>query len=281
MTKRLFIFAGYNANNRVDAALIYYVQALSRFGDVVLYMDCDAPKSELKKLAPYTIYAGASRHREYDFGSYKRAYIWARDNLDINKYDIMYLVNDSVFGPLMDIGPTFNKMEIIDTPAFGLVGNLHHAHPHIQSWFVGLRREIFTNTWFDEFMMSVTHVPDKGSVTILYEHGLSNLITKNGLSWQCLYNMPGRSVYNRVKYMFIHGIPFIKKVAFTRHNGRLGGQLYYVMRHCDTDARNAIMNAARDTWGEKYIKHLMTRNPLRLIWRGITYAIPKIIARQI
>lgn len=281
MTKRLFIFAGYSANNRVDAALRYYVQALSRFGDVVLYMDCDAPKSELKKLEPYTIYAGASRHREYDFGSYKRAYAFARDNLDIEKYDIMYLVNDSVFGPLMDIAETFNKMEAIPTPAFGLVGNLHHAHPHIQSWFVGLHKEIFMSTWFDEFMMSVTQVPDKGSVTIMYEHGLSNLITKHGLKWRCLYNMPGRSVYNRVKYMFKQKIPFIKKVAFTRHNGRLGGQLNYVLQHCDTSVRDAIISAACDTWGEKYISKLLTRNPLRLMWRGITYAIPKIIAREI
>ncbi|MDE6251010.1 MAG: rhamnan synthesis F family protein [Alphaproteobacteria bacterium] len=281
MTKRLFIFAGYSATNRVDAALTYYVRALSELGDVVLYMDCDAPKSELKKLAPYTLYAGASRHREYDFGSYKRAYIWARDNLDIKKYDIMYLVNDSVFGPLMDLTPTFDQMESIDTPAFGLVGNLHHAHPHIQSWFVGLRKKIFTAPWFDEFMLSVKHVPDKGSVTILYEHGLSNLITKHGFNWRCLYNMPGRSVYNRVKHMFKIGVPFIKKVAFTRHNGCLGGQLHYVMRHCDKAARDAIMNGACDTWGTEYISKLMTRNPLRLMWRGITYAIPKIIKREI
>lgn len=281
MTKRLFIFAGYSAKNHVDDALIYYVRALSCFGDIALYMDCDALESELKKLTPYTIYAGATRHREYDFGSYKRAYIWARDNLDIKQYDIMYLVNDSVFGPLMDLTPTFDQMESIDTPAFGLVGNLHHAHPHIQSWLVGLRREIFTAPWFDEFMLSVTHVPDKGSVTILYEHGLSNLITTHGLKWRCLYNMPGRSVYNRVKYMFKIGIPFIKKVAFTRHNGHLGGQLYYVMRHCNVAARDAIMSAARDTWGEKYVSKLLTRNPLRLMWRGITYVIPKILKREI
>ena len=281
MNKRLFIFAGYNAAGRVDASLVYYVRALSRFGDVVLYMDSNVPKSELKKLAPYTVYAGAARHGEYDFGSYKRAYIWSRDNLDLKKYDIMYLVNDSVFGPLTDMTTTFAKMESIDTSAFGLVGNPHHDHPHIQSWFVGLRKKIFTAKWFDDFMMSITKLPDKGSVAMIYEHGLSNLIVKHGHTWKCVYNIAGRGVYNRVKYLFRVGMPFIKKVAFTRHNGRLGGQLCYVMKHCDADARDAIMCGARDTWGDEYINRLMTRNPLRLMWRGITYATPKIIAGEL
>lgn len=281
MTKRLFIFAGYDKNGRVDTSLVYYVRALAKFGDVVLYMDCDAPASELKKLAPYTIYAAAHRHGEYDFGSYKRAYTWARDNLDLTKYDIMYLVNDSVFGPLMDLTPTFLKMESIGAPAFGLVGKRHRVHPHIQSWFVGLRPDIFTAKWFDEFMMSITHLPDKGAVTIVYERGLTELITKHGHTWQCAYNIGGRGVYNRVRRLFRRGVPFVKKVAFTRHNGAIGGQLCYIMRHCDAAARDAIMHSACDTWGTWHIEWLMTRNPLKLMWRAITYATPKVVTGAI
>lgn len=281
MTKRLFIFAGYNSHNTVDDALLYYVQALSKFGDIVLYMDCDVPASELKKLAPYTVYAGAARHGEYDFGSYKRAYTWARDTLDLKKYDLMYLVNDSVFGPLMDLTPTFIKMETLNTPAFGLVGKRHRAHPHIQSWFVGLRPNIFTTKWFDEFMMSITKLPDKGAVTIVYERGLTELIVKHGHEWKCAYNIGGRGVYNRVKYLYMHGMPFIKKVAFTRHNGALGGQLCYIMQHCDAAARDAIMRSAYETWGTRHIEWLMTHNPLKLMWRALRYSIPKIITGEI
>ena len=48
--KRLFLFAGYDKNGKIDSALIYYVQALNNLGDVVVFMDSDCPKSELKKV---------------------------------------------------------------------------------------------------------------------------------------------------------------------------------------------------------------------------------------
>ena len=101
--KRLFLFAGYDKQCVIDDALIYYVSNLARFGDIILYMDCDAKKSEINKVKKYCLYANATRHGEYDFGSYRRAYIWARDNDILKNYDVVYLVNDSVFGPLQNI----------------------------------------------------------------------------------------------------------------------------------------------------------------------------------
>ena len=55
MTKRLFIFAGYDANGIIDDALIHYVRALSRHGDIVLCMDSDCKKSELDKIKPFVL----------------------------------------------------------------------------------------------------------------------------------------------------------------------------------------------------------------------------------
>ena len=70
-TKRLFLFAAYHPKNIVDDALVYYVKSLSKFGDVVLCMDSDCPTSEMNKLKKYTLHTIATRHGEYDFGSYK------------------------------------------------------------------------------------------------------------------------------------------------------------------------------------------------------------------
>ena len=43
-TKRLFLFAGYDANGIIDDAIIYYAEQLNKFGDIILCMDCDAKK---------------------------------------------------------------------------------------------------------------------------------------------------------------------------------------------------------------------------------------------
>ncbi len=91
-TKRLFLFAGYDKNGKIDSALIYYVRALNNLGDVVVFMDSDWPNAELKKLDKITLYAHGVRHGEYDFGSYKRAYIWATENLNLADYDFVYMV---------------------------------------------------------------------------------------------------------------------------------------------------------------------------------------------
>ena len=54
--KRLFLFAGFNKSARVDDALIYYIRALNKFGDVILVMDSDCPKSETNKIKKHTKY---------------------------------------------------------------------------------------------------------------------------------------------------------------------------------------------------------------------------------
>ncbi|MBD5400416.1 hypothetical protein HDR61_01545 [bacterium] len=275
MTKRLFLFAGYDARGHVDASLIYLVRALAVFGDVVLHMDNDCTDGSINNLAPYTLHADAVRHGEYDFGSYKRAYIWAHDNLNLADYDFVYLINDSVYGPLYDLGPILGDMESRGWDAFGLVLNPKTSHPHIQSWFIGMRPVAFTAPWFDTFMRSVTRQRDKGAVTKLYEQGFTAAVSAHGLSWGCIYTVAGRGVYNKIKSLYKHGMPFMKKVAFTRHNGRLGRQILYVLNHISPDARTGILENARRTWGDEYIQWMLTRNPFKIMWRGITYGINK------
>ena len=79
MTKRLFLFAGYDRDGIIDDAMIMYVRALSKMGDVIVCMDSKCKNSETAKLKPFVLHAMALRHGEYDFGSYKRAYTFARD----------------------------------------------------------------------------------------------------------------------------------------------------------------------------------------------------------
>ena len=181
--KRLFLFAGYDQNGIIDDALIHYVSSVSALGDVLVCLDSDCKKSEIDKLKKYTIHTMATRHCEYDFGSYKRAYQYARDNNLLEKYDFIYLVNDSVFGPMFDIKNTIENLEKIQTDAAGLVVAKHKTHSYMESWFVRLNKKIFLSDWFDEFISNVKHLEHKYLITIQYEHGLSNLIKNNNCSF--------------------------------------------------------------------------------------------------
>lgn len=277
--KRLFLFAGYNKSGIIDDALVFYVRCLSKFGDIVLCMDSDTPASELKKVRKYCVHAIGARHGEYDFGSYKRAYIWATEHLKLSDYDFLYMVNDSVYGPLCDMTPYFDRMESMPCDAFGMAQKRHRTRAHIQSWFIGLRASVFCTEWFDDFMHAITKLVSKTQITIEYEHGLSHMITNNGLKWCGLYSVFNRDIYNGVSKAFHAGIPFIKKDAFIRHNGTLGGQILHVLNHSHPYARDAILSSARTQYGEQYINWLLTHNPIKILIRNIKHITKKLFAR--
>lgn len=280
-TKRLFLFAGYNKSGIIDDALIFYVKKLSEFGDIVLFMDSDCADSEIKKIKKYCLHTCATRHGEYDFGSYKRAYIWATKNTNLADYNFIYLVNDSVYGPLYDLSRYFDAMENMGHDGFGIVKNPHHNHPHIQSWFIGLKQSIFLTSWFDKFMHSITKQQSKGLITKLYEHGLSRQISTHKLTWDCLYCVRGRGIYNQVKKLYKSGMPFMKKVAFTRNHGALGAQIRYVLNSTSMDAQKSILSAAQHANGIQYTNWLLTKNPIRILIRQIHHIAYKLFIEGI
>lgn len=274
--KNLFLFAGYDQDGIVDDAILYYVSALSQHGDVIAYVDCDCKKSEIDKLKPYTLFADAKKHGEYDFGSYKRAFQYAYDKDLLKKYDYIYLVNDSVFGPLYDIQKTLNKIESNKSDAVSMVLSKHKTHSFMESWFVCLNKKIATSKWFYDFITSVQQEEHKYIITVKYEHGLTNIIKNNGCTFDGLFVCHGRFTYNNPKYLFKHGCPFVKKASFTRHNGDLGNQIKYILNHCDKKAGECIMKTANRVYGHEYMNKFLTYNPIKIFIRKISYVYKKI-----
>lgn len=274
--KRLFLFAAYDEAGVVGESLLWYLKSLSEVGDVVLVADSDIEAEQLGLLEPYCLYAKAARHGEYDFGSYKRAYAWAAANLDLSSYDYMYMVNDSVYGPLYQLEYYLLRMEAMAVPAFSLVVNPHKRHPHMQSWFIGLDKDIFLQDWFVSFLASVKKEANKNDICIIYETGLTELITRKGVPYKGLYEVSGKKIYNSVKNLYNAGLPFLKKAAFTRHNGSLGAQLKYVMDCLDADVQSAILSDAKRVYGAEYVQNLLTSNQFTIAVRYLSYLLNKI-----
>lgn len=274
--KRLFLFAAYDQSGQVGETLLWYVRSLAGSGDVVLVADSDVEPSELDCLMPYCLHCEAERHEEYDFGSYKRAFAWALSNLELSSYDYLYLVNDSVYGPLHDLSEYLQRMEAMSVPAFSLVVNPHRRHPHMQSWFIGLDRCVFLQPWFAGFLASVSKEDDKNDICVKYETGLSDLMTEMCVQYKGLYEISGKKIYNCVGKLYRCGLPFVKKSAFTRHNGSLGGQLKHVISHLEPYVRTLILNDARRVYGEDYVDWLLTYNPFKVAFRYLGYLIRKL-----
>ncbi len=227
--KRLFIFAGYDKLGIIDESLLYYLHSLSKLGDIVFNMDNEASKEELDKVraVPNLLHANAVRHGEYDFGSYKRGYVWAEENDILKNYDWVYLVNDSMYGPLRDLKPVLEEMESRGASAFGMI-KLHSAESkdivvrlslygypqHVQSWFVGMKHEIASSDWMADFMKSIRSHENKMDIVFHYECGLSQAIKKHGYEIETYENeFDGLHVYSHPLELIKKGFPFLKKQA--------------------------------------------------------------------
>lgn len=259
---RLFIFAGYDKFQRVDATLLYYLDNLSKFGHIVFTMDNDLPDTELAKIknVPNVLYASAKRHGEYDFGSYKRGYIWARDNNKLDKYDWIYLVNDSVFGPLTDLTKTLSIIEGMNSDFTGMVCCSTPDLPrHIQSWFVGLRKNVATSDVFNNFITSIQPQAVKSIVVYKYEIRMTQILSAAGYKYDAIYYDTDVSVYKRAAHAIAAGVPFIKKLSFSEND-----KIQYLYPFLSPELTDMIISYAnrygihlcpdRDVWKMPYKK---------------------------
>ena len=181
--RRLFLFASYDKQGVIDDTVLHYLRCLSGYGDIVFVMDNIAPNAELNKLndIPNVLYKLAERHGEYDFGSYKRGFQWAQKNKILSKYDWVYLVNDSVYGPLFDIKKILENLESSGADLVGMIDFKNKFTPvQVQSWFVGLSRKVANASFISNFMKNIRPQTDKQLIVLKYEVGLSQMILRRG-----------------------------------------------------------------------------------------------------
>ena len=273
--KRLFLFAFYDPQGVVGESALRYLDALHAQGDIVLAADCALKPVEAEKLAPLVVSYTASRHGEYDFGSYKRAFQQA----DLSEYDVVYLVNDSVVGPLAPLAPYLQRMEALGTDAFGLVLHPSRSERHLQSWFIGLKPSVFRAPWFAEFLGGVEAVGRKEDVCIRYENGLARLLEAHSASYAGLWELPGKAIYNAVGRLSRQGFPFLKKSAFSRHGGSLGPAVAQALSKADPAITDAVVADLDRLYGKEYRRWFLAATPLQAFGRYLRYLSVKLTGR--
>lgn len=269
--KRLFLFASYDKDKVINDSLLYYLRQLSELGDIIFIMDTDVPSDELAKLSvvPNILYVCAIRHGEYDFGSYKRGYIWAHDNNKLQDYDWMYLVNDSVYGPLHSLKPLLDKLENNGADFVGMMENHTKSIPsHIQSWFLGLSKPIFTSDLFCRFISSVSRQRNKWDIVMKYEVGLSQTLIRAGYSMHAMvYNNFEKDISYEDPILALNlGVPFIKKLALANID-----KFHYLYPHIDNAA---LLDYVHEAY---LISNIKTNNQVvlyRKIFRFSLFGLP-------
>ena len=201
-TKRLAIFAGYDKDNIIDDYVVYYIKELKKVADIIYVSDCNISDSELEKISSYCIHIINGRHGEYDFGSYKRGYIYAKEKDILKDYDYIILCNDSVFGPIFNLEEIVKNIENKNTDVWGIFKSLKDSYydDHLQSYFISIKQKVYISAEFYNFILSIKKESDKNNVIAKYEIGLSQLFKENNYyikNWnRYIYSI----YYNRLYY---------------------------------------------------------------------------------
>lgn len=183
---RVAIFAHYDSHNEIQEYVINYIKELNKLAKNIIFVsDSNLPNSELEKISKYTVHAIAKQHGEYDFGSYKRGFIYADENNLLTDCEELIFANDSCYAPLFSFDDMFKKMANSKADFWGPTLNMHNPTKmeyHVQSFFIVFRSQIFNNDEFKNFIHSISKQENKNKIIEKYEIGLSVFLQNIGFS---------------------------------------------------------------------------------------------------
>ena len=180
---RALILAHFDPHGMIDD---YVIDALQRYRQVASQLVLVSASvrqlpAELKTVVDLFV---PRENVGYDFCSW-RAGIEALGS--VCALDELICVNDSVYGPLDGLAPVLGDHRVAAADAWGMCLSVqgtavrgHAQTPHIQSWFVAMRRPVLQSSAFRSFWSSVTPLPKKADVIERYEIGLSACLRDAG-----------------------------------------------------------------------------------------------------
>lgn len=198
---------------------------------VLLLVNTDLPAAQIELdagLLAHTRGTWIRRNLGFDFGAWAHA-LQACGNW--SAWTRLYLVNDSMVGPLDDAA--FDRLlGRIRSSSADVIGLTEAIAPrrHLQSYFLVLQREALRAPAMQALFERVRNWPDKSQVIALYETRLTAIAERAGLRSEALFPNLGHGTDDtslRWAELVEAGLPFVKSRVIDRHGGdaRLRGWL--------------------------------------------------------
>jgi rhamnosyltransferase len=176
--KRAVVFAHYDRDGIVDPYVHYYLHALRSLSDHLVCVSTAALSTdETHKLSAYCDHVIVRENEGYDFMSYKTGL----ESFDHHAFDEVLFCNDSVYGPLFDLAPIFEKMNKEHCDFWGMTQSNEIAY-HLQSYFMLFKSSALHSDAFKRFWNEVRSLPLKEEIIERYEVGLTASLQKAGLT---------------------------------------------------------------------------------------------------
>lgn len=177
---RIAIFASFSQDGMIHDYVIYYLKELKKVCDVIIFV-ADNPiiPSEIEKIKDIVYLAQFERHEEYDFGSYKRGYLYAQRKGLLKDCEELIVCNDSCYGPVYPFKNIFDKMDKKKCDFWGLISNTDVKF-HLQSFFYVFKKAVIQSGKVGSFFERVKHENSFWNIVFKYEFEFTDYLIQNG-----------------------------------------------------------------------------------------------------
>ncbi|MGN0916083.1 MAG: rhamnan synthesis F family protein [Succinivibrio sp.] len=212
--KRIAVFAFYNKDGIIKNYVIRYLKYLKEISDSIIFIaDNELDDRELEKISCLIDYSECHPHGEYDFGSYKRGFNYLKKNHLLEDTDELVFCNDSCFC-VDSLSPAFLKMDESDCDFYALTKS-NEYEPHLQSFFLVIRKRLLNSKVFDDYLNSVVHLDSFLEIVNKYEIPLKRTFESLGFKSDAFLKMTGKYPVTFYPVRCIKaGMPLIKRKFF-------------------------------------------------------------------
>lgn len=177
--KRLAIFAFYNEKGLINDYVVTYLKYLKEVSDNIIFVADNEPNvKELSKIYLLVSHIESYHHGEYDFGSYKIGFKYAKEHYLLDDVDEIILCNDSCFC-VDSLKPAFDKMATNSCDFWSMTAS-NEYEPHLQSFFLVVKKKLFNSEVFSNYLDNVKHLDRFLEIVNTYEIPLKKTFEKEG-----------------------------------------------------------------------------------------------------
>ncbi len=214
LTAEVALFVTHSPDGRIRAHVKHYLRALVRHGICpILLIASDV--AFVDRSDPVLDILGGVFVRQnigFDFAAWAHALSL---HAELYNVEILYLLNDSIIGPLNDnmFSVLLEQIRTSKADFFGLTDN-YQLTWHVQSYFLGFKRSALQCDRLRGFFNSVVSYSDKTAVITQYETVLAPMLVRAGLKCQVMYPADSDAKTNHTitgwKSLISRGFPFVK-----------------------------------------------------------------------
>lgn len=184
--RRIAVFVHFDPAGEVQRYVLPYLQALQDQGLDIIFVTNSGKLTEHARTALRPLCAAilVRRNLGYDFGAMRDGLQHAAAKPETT--DLVLVLNDSVYGPLTDIGPMLDRINFSQADVWGATESYQNRY-HLQSYFIAVGPRALASKGWSSFWRSVRPVRNKLWVIVNYEVGMTRTMLKHGLSCAALY----------------------------------------------------------------------------------------------